>query len=255
MDIIRIDGCLTQTKLETTLKQIVRPENWLGKEIQEKSYRWDMAYRSNDGVTTVVEFDGDSHYRDSLCVKRDRYKDAIASNLGYKIVRIPYWVQLTSETLKFYFDLDASIEQDFKHGFITTKKFPASFCDLGLERFIREMCFLPDNIVNEVIDSLISRSNEYGVPYVIPTKLAQEIIPFPQTEPRYYDQYLKLGGKKAKDEFYYHLEVFLCLTMDSYTGRGISNRDMAFSYWCEHINSFEEASRFFEAVDSVHSYS
>lgn len=192
--------------------------------------------------------------RDSLVIKCDRAKDSIAVNLGYRIVRIPYWIQLTSETLKYYFGLDANIEQSFEHGFITTKYFPASFCDLGLSRFIYEICTLPDTVRNDVIISLLEQANKHGMSYVIPTKLAQQVIPFPPTEPRYFEQYLKLGGKKSKSDFFYHLDVFICLTVDAYAG-GIGNREMAFRHWCEHIESYEEASRFFEAVDSIDSYS
>ena len=54
-------------------------------------------------------------------------------------MRFPYWVQLDNFTLKHYFDLDAKIEQSFPHGFITTKLFPASFCELGIKRFRAEI--------------------------------------------------------------------------------------------------------------------
>jgi hypothetical protein len=254
METIKIEEYLTQAKLESALKQILPTEHWLGKEIRHDKYRWDMGYKDKHDAITVVEFDGDSHYRDALVVKRDRIKDSIAHTLGYKTVRIPYWVQLTSDTLKFYFGFDAKIEQNFPHGFITTKHFPASFCDLGLERFIHEMCNLPESVSQDVIHSLSARAKEYGMPYVIPTKVAQNLIPFQHTEPQYYSQYLKLGGKKAEDEFCYHLEVFFCLTLDAYTS-GIGSRELAFTHWCEHIGSFEEASRFFKAVDSIHAYS
>jgi hypothetical protein len=76
-------------------------------------------------------FDGDEHYRNTLKIKNDREKDEMARCGGYRVVRIPYWVQLTSETLKHYFHLEAEIIQDFPHGFISTKVFPASFCELA----------------------------------------------------------------------------------------------------------------------------
>jgi hypothetical protein len=55
----------------------------------------------------------------------------------------PDWVQLDSLTLKHYFGLDVKIEQSFPHGFITTKLFPASFCELGIERFRAELAAFP----------------------------------------------------------------------------------------------------------------
>ena len=56
-----------------------------------------------------------------------------------RVVRVPYWVQLDRTTLGHYFGLSAEIEQRFPHGFITTKLFPASYCELGVERFRREL--------------------------------------------------------------------------------------------------------------------
>jgi hypothetical protein len=119
----------------------------------------------------AVEFDGDEHYRHSLKIKVDREKDAYARADGYRVVRVPYWVQLTTTTLRHYFDLDAEVVQDFPHGFITTKVFPASFCELGIERFRGELERLPPEVRDAVVKSLRERSVEHGVEYVLPTTL------------------------------------------------------------------------------------
>src|ERR1035438_355061 len=42
--------------------------------------------------------------------------------------------------------LEAEIDQSFPHGFITTKLFPASFCELGIERFRAELLALPGSV-------------------------------------------------------------------------------------------------------------
>ena len=36
--------------------------------------------------------------------------------MSCKVVPIRFWVQLTNETLKFYFELDANVIQDFPYG-------------------------------------------------------------------------------------------------------------------------------------------
>ena len=97
-----------------------------------------MNQSTMDGRITVVEYDGDEHYRHSIKIKGDRVKDETARSLGLRVVRFPYWIQLDSNTLKHFFGLDANVEQSFPHGFITTKLFPASFCELGIERFRAE---------------------------------------------------------------------------------------------------------------------
>jgi hypothetical protein len=86
-------------------------------------------------------------------------------------VRFPYWVQLTTETLCHYCGLDAQVVQDFPHGFIVTKIFPASFCELGVERFRGELEQLPEGVRVAVIKSLQDRAKEHGRQYVVPAAL------------------------------------------------------------------------------------
>lgn len=169
---IKIEGYLLQGKLESALKQLVGEENWVGRELRvpDSRRRWDMAYKIK-GKTTVVEFDGNQHYWDSLKIKVDKEKDAVAHSLGYTVVRVPYWVQLTSETALYYFGFRAKIDQDFPHGFITTKIFPASYSELGVSRFQRELSALPKLTKDAVISSLRERVQEYGLEYVLPAPL------------------------------------------------------------------------------------
>lgn len=169
---IVIEGFLTQRKLEFALEQLVGEINWRGRELRlpNSRRRWDMAYEIQ-GHTTVVEFDGAQHYWDSIKIKVDAEKDAVAHSLGYSVVRIPYWVQLTSETSQHYFGIQAQISQDFPHGFIATKIFPASFSALGVSRFVSEISALPESIQNTVISSLRDRAQEHGIEYVLPSSL------------------------------------------------------------------------------------
>jgi hypothetical protein len=68
--------------------------------------------------------------------------------------------------------LEAEIDQSFPHGFITTKLFPASFCELGIERFRAELLALPGSVRDAVISSLRQRVAEHGLQYVLPKALA-----------------------------------------------------------------------------------
>lgn len=172
---ITINGYLVQAKLEEALKALVG-HAWIGRELQvpESRRRWDMAYRIQN-TTVVVEFDGDEHYRNTLKIKVDREKDRVAEGLGYRVVRIPYWVQITTETLQHFFGLVGVVNQDFPHGFIATKVFPASFCELGLIRFSSELELLPVSVRQAVMESLRARVNEHGIEYVIPSSLRHQL--------------------------------------------------------------------------------
>jgi hypothetical protein len=171
--VIRIDGYLTQPKLEAALRAVVGDSAWRGSEIyvlERGKHRWDMAYQWQDQLV-VVEFDGDEHYRHTLKIKTDRQKDEVARRSGHKVVRVPYWVQLTTETLQHFFGLHADIDQNFAHGFITTKLFPASFCEQGIARFEEELAALPTAVRVAVVHSLHDRASEHGWEYVLPRRL------------------------------------------------------------------------------------
>jgi hypothetical protein len=169
--VVTIEGYLTEKKLATALQQLTG-NSWAGQQVAlpESRRKWDMAFRQN-GTIVLAEYDGDDHYRDSLKVKADRQKDQVARKNGMRVVRVPYWVQLDSLTLQIYFGLSADIRQGFPHGFITTKLFPASFCELGIARFKNELDVLPAQVRAAVVQSLRERVLEHGLEYVLPSRL------------------------------------------------------------------------------------
>jgi hypothetical protein len=170
---ITIEGYLTETKLSNALQQIVG-DSWAGGQVTlpGSCRRWDMAFRQN-GALVVVEYDGDAHYRDSLKIKADREKNRIAEESHTRVIRIPYWVQLDNLTAQHYFQISAEIRQTFPHGFISTKLFPASFCELGIERFKQDLHALPSPVRDAVIQSLRERVEENGLEYVLPSNLRE----------------------------------------------------------------------------------
>lgn len=173
---IYIEGYLVQEKLETTIKAIVG-EGWVGCEykLPGSRYRFDIAININ-GQITVIEFDGYQHYQDALLIKRDKEKNTLAAKHNIKVVRIPYWIQLTTETLKHYLGLEADIKQNFPHGFISTKHFPATFCELGIKRFLQELNTVPTSVRRDVVNSLRDRISEIGTEYVVPSTLTNILI-------------------------------------------------------------------------------
>jgi hypothetical protein len=126
-------------------------------------YRGDLVVNTQQH-TFLIEFDGFPHYtKASMCIS-DIQKDKVwkSKSISHLIVRIPYFIQLTTETFKFYFsqflldlDIEVTIISDFPHGFIDKKViFPADFCSLGEKRFLQELNVLPTLIYNSVITSI-----------------------------------------------------------------------------------------------------
>lgn len=162
-----ITGYITQQKLSDFFKlNIIPKENWLGEEIKIGKYRYDFGYIYNS-VKWLVEFDGYQHYTDALQIRRDEIKTKLANDNGFVLIRFPYWLQLTTQTLKLFFNIDGEVIQNYPHGFIDKKAvLSASFCELGIERFLDELKTLPSNIQEDVYISLHKKSIKYGHRYV-----------------------------------------------------------------------------------------
>ena len=94
----------------------------------------------SDSRKLILEFDGDSHYCKAQRIKADIEKDEDYRRLGYRIFRIPYFVQLTTPLLRDIFDENIQFMQRFPNGFIDPKAtLPADYCELGIELFKRDL--------------------------------------------------------------------------------------------------------------------
>ena len=92
----------------------------------------------SDRHKLVVEFDGDQHYRSSRVILGDVERDAFFTASGFRVIRIPYFVQLSHAVIMHLFGQLAHTTGDFlnfPHGFIaSTVVMPADFC-VGIARF------------------------------------------------------------------------------------------------------------------------
>lgn len=121
-----------------------------------KPHKFRPDYVSNKHMI-IVEFDGYLHYTKSKTVLDDLEKDKIFSDLGYTVIRIPYFVQLDRRVMNNLFGNFVSNcydYVDYPHGFIDPKAvLPADFCSLGVQRFKSDLERF-DFIRDEILDSL-----------------------------------------------------------------------------------------------------
>ncbi len=138
--------------------------------------RWDFQVNYNNEIINI-EFDGAQHYCDINIIISDKEKNLYAKSLNQKVIRIPYWIQLDKLMFKYYFGFEFDIETDYKHGFIDKKAtLPASFCEIGVDRFLSELYQLPELIFSNVMDSLIDKIELYpNELFVIPKKIIDEL--------------------------------------------------------------------------------
>ena len=85
--------------------------------------------------------------------------------IGYTVVRIPYFVQLTEIVIRRVFAeliLDPKDFLDFPQGFIASEvRFPANFCELGIVPFEADLVRFA-YIKSEIFDSLERAAERLG---------------------------------------------------------------------------------------------
>ncbi len=141
-----------------------------------KNKRLRPDYRS-DERKLIIEFDGDSHYCKAQRIKTDVEKDRDYSSLGYRIFRIPYFVQITTQVLEEIFDEKIKFKQRYPNGFIDKKAvLPADFCELGVKLFLNDLNRFHYHS-EEIIKSLKSKIEEKKDPeLVVPLSFINKIV-------------------------------------------------------------------------------
>lgn len=162
---------LPRTGLETYLAKIYPNVNdWVHDqtlpeeiETERKIGRIRPDYRS-EKLKMIVEFDGTQHYQSPFQIKRDQENTEKYKELGYKVVRIPFFIQLSKEAVKVLFGVDMSeelfIEENHPSLGKDDKCTPACFCPAGIKRMAKEFLKFPNQYkIN--LDQLKADKNEF----------------------------------------------------------------------------------------------
>jgi hypothetical protein len=125
----------------------------------------------NEDLKIIVEFDGDRHYTQSKVIKKDELKNKTYSSLGYKVIRIPYFVQLNTKVIANVFNIKLNFQQKYPQGFIDIKALlPSDFCELGIEKFqldLEKFYYLK----KEIVGSLKVKIEKLDIETVLPKSL------------------------------------------------------------------------------------
>jgi hypothetical protein len=203
------EGYLTEKKLIQLFKDLEKQTDLIKIETNVKidKYRGDIVI--ND--YWLVEFDGYRHYTEADVIYRDRHKDFLwASHTDNydSVIRIPYFIQLTTQTFKDYFQdflkkfkINVKIEQNYKHGFIDKKAvLPANFCSLGERIFISNLFSLKENVLKETLESLWDKLHE---------KDAIQIFPLILREIKEFNSFLTTAQTEIPESFQLLPDYFL----------------------------------------------
>ena len=134
----------------------------LGLTVNDKVCRKRPDYRS-EKLKMIVEFDGIQHYTMPDRIKNDVLSTKFYESLGYKVVRIPYFIQLTNKAVKYFFNVDVK-EPLFNENIHSMDKndrnTPAFLCGAGVLRMIEEFKYHPEQYqINK--EFLISQNDQF----------------------------------------------------------------------------------------------
>jgi hypothetical protein len=163
---------LTEDRLADELKIIFPHHTFIrDKSIKEVHRRYRPDFHC-EALKLIVEFDGDRHYTNPQI---DSTKDQLYAQHGWKTIRIPYFVQLSAEVIKDLFNIDINFIQYFPHGFVTTITLPSYFCEMGVNKFKKDLerfAYIKNDIIKSLKDKLAKLKN---IDLVLPTTL-QDIL-------------------------------------------------------------------------------
>ena len=145
------DTGLNRTGLENYLKVIFpKIDDWIHDKalglVSGKIYRSRPDYRSEE-LKLIIEFDGLQHYTKPDIIEKDFKNTKLYISFGYKVVRIPYFIQLTNKAVKTLFDVDVSEElfdETISSLGIEGQNTPAYLCPAGLKRMAEEFTKFPE---------------------------------------------------------------------------------------------------------------
>ena len=125
-------------------------------------YRIRPDYRC-DELMMIVEIDGLPHYKNLEQIERDIENQAIYEKFGYKVVRIPYFIQLSKDAVKTLFGVSVKEElfpDEIPSMGVLGNNTPAYCCPEGIARMAREIVLFPKQMKANIA-ALEAAKDEY----------------------------------------------------------------------------------------------
>lgn len=133
----------------------------------DKNYRIRPDYRCEE-LKLIVEFDGVLHYQNPDSILRDRENQKVYESFGYKVIRIPYFIQLTNEVVFALFGIKIK-EELFPKSVPSMgpkgRNTPAYCCPAGIKRMAEDFIRFPQQYVvnmkalKDMVNEFLSGAN------------------------------------------------------------------------------------------------
>ena len=145
--------------------------------IPDSGKRFRPDWRS-ESLKLIVEFDGVQHYQSPKEILRDTERTEFYQGLGYKVVRIPFFIQLSNYAVDKMFGRKVAEplfnETLYPSMNVGDKCTPAFMCPAGIERMAKELIEFPEQCrVN--LEHLEKERNEFLTGVSILKKKIEEL--------------------------------------------------------------------------------
>ena len=143
---------LERTGLDVYLKEIFPSiDDWVHDKGVGHGLKIRPDYRS-ETLKLIVEFDGVQHYKNPIQIIKDIENTRAYETLGYKVVRIPYFIQLSQKAVKTLFDVDTHELFDDSIPSLSSEieNTPAFLCPQGVIRMASEFLKFPEQYKSNI---------------------------------------------------------------------------------------------------------
>nr|DAE82971.1 MAG TPA: Very-short-patch-repair endonuclease [Caudoviricetes sp.] len=109
-------------------------------------------YRS-ESLKLIVEIDGVPHYDNPENIRKDIESTKMYEKAGYKVIRIPYFIQLSNNAVKTLFGVDVDgtlFDESIPSMGIQEKNTPAFMCPYGIRRMAEEFKRFPEQYITNL---------------------------------------------------------------------------------------------------------
>jgi len=146
--------------------------------LSQKRYRYDPVNKrkfyqtdcSSEKMKIIWEYEGPDHYGDVWKLKKDEERKRYFIDIGYKFLRWPYYLQLTKDVAKYFFE-NSYTEERYQNaitqvygvdreefilspGLHSSRRTPANYTANGVRRFMKELDEFPKSVKAQVAESL-----------------------------------------------------------------------------------------------------
>lgn len=109
-------------------------------------YRSRPDYRS-EKLKLIIEFDGLPHYTNPDIIEKDIKNTELYISFGYKVVRIPYFIQLTNKAVNTLFNINIEemlFDENIPSLGVNGRNTPAYLCIAGIKRMANDFIKFPE---------------------------------------------------------------------------------------------------------------